>query len=111
MSTIRYCAAIVRWPAGWKPAEWQAIPPQVDVVEVVQRSVSFSDVVRWVRRFNHTALSSAERDAWGVILTSTDDCPPAIERPAPVGAPPVRSRFDRTELERPAPRDGRYGLA
>lgn len=108
MSTTTYCAAVVKWPLDWKPASWQDIPPRVEVLEVVQRSLSFSDVVNWVRRYNHTALASSDRAQWGVILTSSQVAPAVSERSA---AAPRRQGHDDSTLERPAPRDGRYGLA
>ena len=101
MSTTTYCAAVVKWPLDWKPASWQDIPPRVEVLEVVQRSLSFSDVVNWVRRYNHTALASSDHSGGDSDLFAGGSC-----RVRAFGSAPPPGHDDST-LERPAPRDGR----
>lgn len=110
MSSNQFRAALIQWPADWKPADWEDIPQQIEILEVVEEGLTFSEVVRWVRRFNTSAMSSAARSTWGVILNAPGAAaaPPPTSQPEPL---PTLGTPSPSTLDKPAPRDGRYGLA
>lgn len=104
MTMGRFEAAVVRWPEFWEPRHDADAPRELEVLQRVDAGASLTSMTRWVRQFNRAALADSRRREWAVILTSAENQPPARTAPR-------SNRENMERVNRPAPSDGRYGLA